>query len=124
MSEQKNKVGRPLKWTKIKALELADEYILWLEEDYSHLFVIEFLRSKNIRHAQWGELSNKYPEFSVTVKRAESLKRQNYWLGAMNGIYNPTMAIFYGKNELGMADKIEQKVEQKVTEIIFERNSK
>jgi hypothetical protein len=113
MDKKKNPVGRPIKWTDEKLIELAQELIDWLYEDMDNVFIQEFLIKKGLYKQFVSEHCLKNKEFSELLKIArETQEVKILKLAAMNRI-NTAIACFTLKNHHGYADKIEQTIETK-----------
>lgn len=50
----------------------------------------------------------KHPEFSDAIKAMKAIQERDLVNGALNGDYQPTFAIFFAKNNLGMKDSVTQ----------------
>ena len=61
---------------------------------------------------EWAkeENSEKYPNFSVSYRRAKELQKWFLIENGLNGLYNPQFAIFAAKNITDMKDRLEQDI--------------
>ena len=113
MDKEKKPVGRPIKWTDEKLIELAKELIDWFYEHPDNIFMQEFLIKKGLYKQFVSEHCLKNKEFSELLKIAKETQEVKILkLSAMNRI-NTAIACFTLKNHHGYADKLEQIIETK-----------
>ena len=104
------------KWTEEKALQLADELIVWLKKEDVNIFYEDFLFiEKDLYKELIAYLSNKFPKsFGLKIKRAKKIQEIKLKkLGVLDQL-NATMTRFTLINNHGWSDKVDSTVEQTV----------
>jgi len=104
------------KWTEEKALQLADELIVWLKKEDVNIFYEDFLFiEKDLYKELIAYLSNKFPKsFALKIKRAKKIQEIKLKkLGVLDQL-NATMTRFTLINNHGWSDKVDSTVEQTV----------
>ena len=104
------------KWTEEKALQLADELIVWLKKEDVNIFYEDFLFiEKDLYKELISYLSNKFPKsFGLKIKRAKKIQEIKLKkLGVLDQL-NATMTRFTLINNHGWSDKVDSTVEQTV----------
>jgi len=69
--------------------------------------VADFALKVGVSRSTIQEWEKNYPEFSVAIKDCMYLQERIWQKNAIKGLYNPTFAIFMGKNVYGWKDKTE-----------------
>lgn len=112
------KVGRPLKFKSVKELEeKIDSYFAdkknqpWTITDLACWLDCDRRTLTNYENRD---------KFFPTIKRAKTKIEADIEKNALQGIYNPTFAIFNMKNNFGWQDKQEVKAEVKTPKIEME----
>lgn len=73
----------------------------------------DFAKKINVNIDTLYEWAKKHPEFSEAMKKAKEIQENIWQKNSLLGLYNPTFAIFMGKNCYGWKDK--QEIENKVS---------
>lgn len=119
--------GRPLKFKSVEELQVKiDAYFNECDETGEFYtmsglaYALETDRALLCRYEQRDEFYN-------TIKNAKRKIESQFEQRALNGQYNPTIAIFLMKNNFGYVDKTEQEVvvkekskAEKLSETLFE----
>jgi len=66
-----------------------------------------FARSIGVWRQRVGEWANKYPDFSVALKKAKNIQAHMLITNGLMGRYDKSFAIFAAKNLIGWRDKQE-----------------
>lgn len=102
--------GRPLKFKSVEELQVKiDAYFKECDETgrpYTISGLALALDTDRITLIRYEERDG----FSNTIKRAKHIVETQFEERAINGQYNPTMAIFLMKNNFKYVDKTEQEV--------------
>ena len=107
--------GRPLKWTEEASMELIDKLFAWMEEDEENVFFIRFLQKHGCYDELIRELSDRYPAFSLAIKKAKKLQEQKLLYLGSKGKFNPVFTMFNLKCNHGYQDT--QVIKQETTHI-------
>lgn len=75
--------------------------------------ITDFAKKIGVNKDTLYEWAKKYEEFSDTMKKVKEIQENIWQKNALMGLYNPTFAIFMGKNCYGWKDK--QEIENKVS---------
>ena len=112
------KVGRPLKFKSVKELEeKIDSY--FADEKNKPWTITDLAFWLDCDRRTLTNYENR-DKFFPTIKRAKTKIEADIEKNALQGIYNPTFAIFNMKNNFGWQDKQEVKAEVKTPKIEME----
>lgn len=112
------KVGRPLKFKSVKELEeKIDSY--FADEKNQPWTITDLACWLDCDRRTLTNYENR-DKFFPTIKRAKTKIEADIEKNALQGIYNPTFAIFNMKNNFGWQDKQEVKAEVKTPKIEME----
>lgn len=112
------KVGRPLKFKSVKELEeKIDSY--FADEKNKPWTITDLACWLDCDRRTLTNYENR-DKFFPTIKRAKTKIEADIEKNALQGIYNPTFAIFNMKNNFGWQDKQEVKAEVKTPKIEME----
>ena len=107
-----NKGGRPLKFQSVEQLQtLIDKYFDECDiknKPYTITGLANALDTDRITLIRYQERD----EFSNTIKKAKRKVEEQFEERSLQGKYNPTIAIFLMKNNIGYQDKVDLSVEQ------------
>ena len=110
------KTGRPLKWTEEAAMQLIDEFHVWIDESDDNIYVQDFFLMKNdVCKSSINELSNRYPAFSNAYKKAKEKQEMKLLKLGGKGKLNPVFTMFNLKCNHGYQDT--QVIKQETTHI-------
>ena len=112
------KAGRPLKFKSVKELEeKIDSY--FADEKNKPWTITDLAFWLDCDRRTLTNYENR-DKFFPTIKRAKTKIEADIEKNALQGIYNPTFAIFNMKNNFGWQDKQEVKAEVKTPKIEME----
>lgn len=123
--EKKKEGGQPgntnaLKWTEEKALQVAEELLVWLAEKpkfhfdekgnpqkllQANIFFRYFLAQKDLDQDLIAYLMEKYKSFAEKIKKAKFLQETKLGELSVTGFLNPAMSIFMLKNHHAYTDR-------------------
>ena len=107
-----NKVGRPLKFQSVEQVQtLIDKYFEECDETGEPYTITGLADSLDTDRAALVRYEHK-DEFYNTIKKAKRKVEEQFEKRALQGKYNPTIAIFLMKNNFGYQDKVDLSVEQ------------
>lgn len=107
-----NKGGRPLKFQSVEQLQtLIDKYFYECDETNEPYTITGLACALDTDRAALVRYEHK-DEFYNTIKRAKRKVEEQFEKRALQGKYNPTIAIFLMKNNFGYQDKVDLSVEQ------------
>jgi len=102
---EKNKGGRPVKWTEEALCELGEELIQWLEASDDNIFFEEFLIKKGLYKDILNKYIDSYSSFFALIKRCTELQAVKLQKGGLSGKYRDAMSIFLLKAKHGLREK-------------------
>ena len=107
-----NKVGRPLKFQSVEQLKiLIDKYFDECDATGEPYTITGLANALDTDRAALVRYEHK-DEFYNTIKKAKRKVEEQFEKRALQGKYNPTIAIFLMKNNFGYQDKVDLSVEQ------------
>ena len=107
-----NKGGRPLKFQSVEYLQsLIDKYFEECDETNEPYTITGLANALDTDRAALVRYQER-DEFCNTIKRAKRKVEEQFEKRALQGKYNPTIAIFLMKNNFGYQDKVDLSVEQ------------
>ena len=110
MDKLPKKNGRPKIFNKPEELDAyIDAYNKYCEEKEEVFTAIGLCCFIGINKDTFTEYQ-KDPNFSVTIKKAQTLAERALVTGSLMGKYNPSVSIFLLKNNHGYKDKQEQEI--------------
>jgi hypothetical protein len=104
LSEWGSKGGRPVKHTEASLCLLANELLIWLDND-DNIFFEEFLLKYGVHTNILNQYIDKFPAFADLVKEAKKKQELKLAKGSITGKYRDAGSIFLLKAYHGLREK-------------------
>ena len=124
MTDQKNKGGRPKKYTAEFILTELAELQNMLQHDKKIVFVNQLFENKEYsrqRFYEWIDEYGKDSRFADIIKKIDEIIEARVVAGALNKDLQPIFSIFYMKNKFSWQDKQQVDVSSDGIEALLHR---
>lgn len=106
MTDEPNKVGRPLEWTDERIQEEADALIQWMTDNKFSCWLKDFAIEREYPAEYFSRWADQHPGFNQALKRVKDMQESRLFQDGANPgtLMDKTMAIFALKNHHGWKD--------------------